>query len=77
MPQNTEEVSKVLAYCNKEKIPVVAFGAGSSLEGHILPLFGVDIPEISLPFSLSFIIGTLTITAIASLVVSSKSKVAE
>jgi len=30
-----------------------------------------------LPFSLTFIIGTLTITAIASLAVSSKSKVAE
>jgi D-lactate dehydrogenase (cytochrome) len=28
MPQSTEEVSKVLAYCNAEKIPVVAFGAG-------------------------------------------------
>ena len=40
MPQNTEEVAKVLAYCNAEKIPVVAFGAGSSLEGHVLPLFG-------------------------------------
>ncbi len=40
MPQSTEEVSKVLAYCNAEKIPVVAFGAGSSLEGHVLPLFG-------------------------------------
>jgi len=40
-------------------------------------LFGLHIPEISLPFSLTFIIGTLTITAIASLVVSSKSKVAE
>ena len=40
MPQSTEEVSKVLAYCNQEKIPVVAFGAGSSLEGHVLPLFG-------------------------------------
>ena len=40
MPHSTEEVSKVLAYCNKEGIPVVAFGAGSSLEGHVLPLFG-------------------------------------
>ena len=40
MPQSTEEVSKVLAYCNQQKIPVVAFGAGSSLEGHVLPLFG-------------------------------------
>jgi hypothetical protein len=30
-----------------------------------------------LPFSLTFIIGTLVITTIASLIVSSKSKVAE
>ena len=37
---STEEVSQVLAYCNSEKIPVVAFGVGSSLEGHVLPLFG-------------------------------------
>jgi D-lactate dehydrogenase (cytochrome) len=40
MVHSTEEVSKVLAYCNAEKIPVVAFGVGSSLEGHVLPLFG-------------------------------------
>jgi D-lactate dehydrogenase (cytochrome) len=39
-----------LAYCNKEKIPVVAFGAGSSLEGHVLPLFGgisLDLTEMN------------------------------
>jgi D-lactate dehydrogenase (cytochrome) len=39
-----------LAYCNKEKIPVVAFGAGSSLEGHVLPLFGgisMDLTEMN------------------------------
>jgi D-lactate dehydrogenase (cytochrome) len=50
MPQSTEEVSKVLAYCNQEKIPVVAFGAGSSLEGHVLPLFGgisMDLTEMN------------------------------
>ena len=50
MPQSTEEVSKVLAYCNTEKIPVVAFGAGSSLEGHVLPLFGgisLDLTEMN------------------------------
>jgi len=40
MVNNTEEVSKVLAYCNKESIPVVAFGAGTSLEGHVVPLYG-------------------------------------
>ncbi|NCZ76647.1 MAG: FAD-binding protein [Actinobacteria bacterium] len=40
MPHSTDEVSNVLRYCNAEKIPVVAFGAGSSLEGHVLPLFG-------------------------------------
>lgn len=50
MPHSTEEVSRVLAYCNQEKIPVVAFGAGSSLEGHVLPLFGgisLDLTEMN------------------------------
>ena len=37
---STEEVSKVLKYCNENLIPVVAFGAGTSLEGHVLPLYG-------------------------------------
>ena len=38
MPHSTEEVSKVLSYCNKEKIPVVAFGAGvKSTRCHVMP----------------------------------------
>ncbi|MEI6649093.1 MAG: FAD-linked oxidase C-terminal domain-containing protein [Actinomycetes bacterium] len=37
---STEEVSAVLKYCSEEAIPVVPFGAGTSLEGHILPIFG-------------------------------------
>jgi len=40
MASSTEEVSKVLTYCNVERIPVVAFGAGTSLEGHVVPLYG-------------------------------------
>ncbi len=39
-PKTTEEVSKVLSFCNENLIPVVAFGAGTSLEGHVLPLRG-------------------------------------
>jgi hypothetical protein len=29
-----------LSYCNKAAIPIVAFGAGTSLEGYVLPIFG-------------------------------------
>ena len=45
--------------------------------GDIHKIFGVEIPEISTQFSLLVIVGTLLITTIASLFVSSKSKVAE
>jgi D-lactate dehydrogenase (cytochrome) len=40
MASSTQEVSEILAYCNSERIPVVAFGAGTSLEGHVVPLHG-------------------------------------
>lgn len=36
----TQDVSNVLSYCNHEGIPVVAYGVGTSLEGHILPIYG-------------------------------------
>ncbi|WP_042352861.1 FAD-binding oxidoreductase [Bacillus massiliigorillae] len=39
-PNTTEEVSKVLQFANNNKIPVVPFGLGSSLEGHVVPEHG-------------------------------------
>ena len=67
----TKGLSIILGFIGVKLIIEAFHGIGT----HIL--FGLDIPEISLPFSLTFIIGTLVITTIASLIVSSKSKVAE
>ncbi|HEY8030228.1 MAG TPA: FAD-linked oxidase C-terminal domain-containing protein [Gaiellaceae bacterium] len=39
-PESTAEVSAVLAYANGAGVPVVPFGAGTSLEGHVIPLHG-------------------------------------
>src|ERR1700730_16841577 len=38
--ETTEEVSKLLALCHAEHIPVVPWGAGTSLEGHVTPVRG-------------------------------------
>ena len=38
LPENTNEVSKILSYCNKNKIKVVPRGAGTGLAGSALPL---------------------------------------
>ena len=38
LPQTTEQVSAVLAYCHREGIKVVPRGAGTSLSGGALPL---------------------------------------
>jgi D-lactate dehydrogenase (cytochrome) len=39
-PASTDEVSAIVKYANEQAIPVVPFGAGSSLEGHCIPLKG-------------------------------------
>lgn len=39
-PKTTEEVSRVLHFANTHKIPVIPFGLGSSLEGHVIPYYG-------------------------------------
>ncbi|MEE8189689.1 MAG: FAD-linked oxidase C-terminal domain-containing protein [Kiloniellales bacterium] len=38
LPETTEQVSRVLSYCNQEGIKVVPRGAGTSLSGGALPL---------------------------------------
>ena len=39
-PESTAEVAAVLAYADTAGVPVVPFGAGTSLEGHVIPLRG-------------------------------------
>jgi D-lactate dehydrogenase (cytochrome) len=39
-PESTQEVAAVLEYADGAGVPVTAFGAGTSLEGHVIPLEG-------------------------------------
>jgi D-lactate dehydrogenase (cytochrome) len=39
-PGSTAEVSRVLALANEHHFPVTPFGAGTSLEGHVIPVKG-------------------------------------
>ena len=39
-PRTTEEVSRIMAYCFAEQIPVTPRGAGTGLSGGALPLYG-------------------------------------
>lgn len=38
--RSTEEVARIVALCAEHRVPVIAFGAGSSLEGHLQALAG-------------------------------------
>lgn len=39
-PETTEEVSEILKICSRNGCPVIPYGIGSSLEGHIVPVKG-------------------------------------
>jgi len=39
-PESTEEVSKIMQICSAHGCPVVPYGIGTSLEGHIIPSHG-------------------------------------
>lgn len=39
-PQTTEEIVEIVKTCAKYSIPIVPFGAGTSIEGHVLALRG-------------------------------------
>jgi D-lactate dehydrogenase (cytochrome) len=39
-PESTAEVSSIAELCHRERIPMIAFGAGTSLEGHVTALRG-------------------------------------
>src|SRR6476646_8605356 len=39
-PQATEEVQDIVRICAERRVPVIAFGTGTSLEGHVNAPFG-------------------------------------
>lgn len=45
--QTTEEVAEVAALCNQHRVPLIAYGAGSSLEGNFLAVQGGIVIDLS------------------------------
>ncbi len=39
-PESTEDVQRVVEYASANKVPIVPFGVGTSLEGHVIPIHG-------------------------------------
>src|SRR5690606_14486141 len=39
-PRDADEVAHAVRLCDRYRVPVIPFGAGSSLEGHVLPIEG-------------------------------------
>jgi D-lactate dehydrogenase (cytochrome) len=50
LPRSTEEAAQIVEACAAERVPIVPFGAGTSLEGHVAALAGgvsVDMREMA------------------------------
>ena len=39
-PESTEEVARIVTICAQSHCPMIPFGVGTSLEGHVIPVHG-------------------------------------
>ena len=49
-PHSNEEVASIVRVCHLARVPVIAFGVGTSLEGHVAALYGgvcVDLSQMN------------------------------